>query len=83
MAKLRGARDRRSLELGRRVEGRKGYSTTSPELVRAARRLARRNPKTGAKRSLRAIALELETLGFVNGKGRRFAAVQVARLIEG
>jgi DNA invertase Pin-like site-specific DNA recombinase len=81
VAKLKGARDRRSTERGRRVEGRRGYAETHPELVRAARRLARRNPKTGEKRSLREIAAELERLGHVNGKGRRFDAVQVARLI--
>ena len=79
--KLRGARDRRSMALGRRIEGRKGYDATSPELVRTAKRLARRNPKTGEKRSLRRIAEELAQLGFVNGKGRTFAAAQVARLI--
>jgi hypothetical protein len=41
----------------------------------------RRSPKTGRARSLRKIAAELERLGFVNGKGERFAAAQVARLI--
>jgi hypothetical protein len=38
---------------------------------------------TGKARSLREIAEELEKLGFVNGKGQRFAAAQVARLIGG
>jgi len=51
VAKLKGARDCRSAELGRRVEGRKGYAETKPELVREAKRLARRSPKTGAARS--------------------------------
>ena len=46
-----------------------------------AKRLARRNPKTGEKRSLRRIAEELARLGFLNGKGRTFGAAQVARLI--
>jgi DNA invertase Pin-like site-specific DNA recombinase len=79
--KLRGARDRRSAALGRRVEGRKGYGSTDPELVRQAKRLARRNPRTGEKRSLRAVAAELAGLGFLNGRGRPFAAAQVARLL--
>ena len=70
VAKLRGARDRRSATIGKRVEGRKGYSDSNPELVREAKRLARKNPKTGEKRSLREIAAELERLGFVNGKGQ-------------
>src|SRR4051794_40870568 len=83
VAKLKGARDRKSAELGRRVEGRKGYGDINPDLVREAKRLARKSPKTGKRRSLRAIAGELERLGFVNGRGQRFAAAQVARLIEG
>lgn len=82
IAKLRGARDRKSAAIGKRVEGRKGYSETNTELVREAKRLARKSPKTGEKRSLREIAAELERLGFVNGKGQRFAANQVTRLIE-
>jgi hypothetical protein len=56
-------------------------SYTSPELVRTAKRLARRNPTTGEKRSPRRIAEELARLGFLNGKGWTFAATQVARLI--
>jgi DNA invertase Pin-like site-specific DNA recombinase len=83
VAKLKGARDRKSAALGRRVEGRRGYAEVRPELVREAKRLARRNPRTGRKRSLRAIAAELAELGFLNGKGRPLAAAQVARLVEG
>ena len=81
VAKLQGARDRKSVVVGKRVEGRKGYGETNPDLVREAKRLARRNPKTGEKRSLREIAAELERLGFVNGHGKPFAANQVARLV--
>lgn len=81
-AKLKGARDRKSAEHGRRVEGRKGYAELNPELVREAKRLARRNPKIGKKRSLREIAAELERLGRRNGKGRLFAPMQIARLIK-
>jgi DNA invertase Pin-like site-specific DNA recombinase len=36
VAKLKGARDRMSAANGRRIEGRKGYSETSPELIREA-----------------------------------------------
>jgi hypothetical protein len=50
-------------------------------MPREAKRLARRSPKTGARRSLREIAAELERLGYVNGKGQHFAAQQVARLL--
>ena len=51
--------------------------------MREARRLARRNPKTGEKRSLRAIAQELARLGHVNGRGGVFAAAQIRRLVAG
>ena len=37
--KLKAARDRKSNLNGRRIEGRKGYSQTQPELVRTAKRL--------------------------------------------
>jgi DNA invertase Pin-like site-specific DNA recombinase len=82
VGKLKGARDRASERLGRRVEGRKGYADTKPELIREAKRLYRRNPKTGERRSLREIAAELETSGFVTAKGQRFEAAQVKRLVE-
>ena len=81
--KLRGARDRRSAALGRRVEGRKGYAETSPGLVREAKRLARRNPKSGEVRSLRAIAGALAAAGHVTAAGRPFSASQVRRLLRG
>jgi DNA invertase Pin-like site-specific DNA recombinase len=83
VAKLKGARDRKSAELGRRIEGRKGYAETNPELVREAKRLARRSPKIGEKRSLRQIAAELGRLGYRTTKGGAFSAMQVKRLIEG
>jgi DNA invertase Pin-like site-specific DNA recombinase len=81
VAKLKGARDRMSAANGRRIEGRKGYSETSPELIREARRLARRSPKTGKARSLRAIAAELARAGFTTAAGKAFSASQVQRLL--
>ena len=81
VAKLRGARDRASAAKGRRVEGRPGYAATAPELVREARRLARKNPKTGVARSLREIAQELHGLGFRTATGAAFSASQVQRLL--
>lgn len=83
VAKLKGARDRKSAAAGERVEGRKGYGETNPELVREAKRLARKNPKTGKARSLREIAAELAELGHRTSKGREFSASQVKRLVEG
>jgi DNA invertase Pin-like site-specific DNA recombinase len=81
VAKLRGARDRASAAAGKRVEGRKGYGETNPLLVREARRLARKSPKTGKARSLREIAAELASLGHVTSKGLPFSASQVQRLL--
>jgi DNA invertase Pin-like site-specific DNA recombinase len=83
VAKLKGARDRKSAELGRRVEGRKGYAETHPELVREAKRLARKSPKTGERRSLREIAAALAKLGYRTAAGGTFSATQVKRLLEG
>ncbi len=80
---LKGARDRKSAALGRRVEGRKGYRGTNPGLVREAKRLARRNPKTGETRSLREIADQLAGLGHATAAGRPFSASQVLRLLRG
>ena len=81
VAKLKGARDRASAAAGHRIEGRKGYGEKNPELVKAAKRLARKNPKTGKVRSLREIAAELALLGFTTVSGKEFSASQVQRLI--
>jgi DNA invertase Pin-like site-specific DNA recombinase len=83
VAKLKAARDRMSRDAGHRIEGRKGYSVTSPELIREAKRLARRSPKTGKARSLRTIAAELAAAGFTTAAGKTFSASQVQRLISG
>ena len=80
--KLKVARDRASVKAGCRVEGRKGYQETNPQLIRETKRLARKSPRTGKSRSLRDIAEELKKLGFVNGKGAVFNPSQVKRLIE-
>nr|WP_282571897.1 recombinase family protein [Roseomonas acroporae] len=81
VSKLKGARDRASTAAGHRVEGRKGYADTAPELVREARRLARKSPKTGKARSLREIARELAALGYRTASGAEFSASQVQRLL--
>jgi DNA invertase Pin-like site-specific DNA recombinase len=81
VAKLKGARDRASAAAGHRIEGRKGYGEKNPELVKAAKRLARKNPKTGKVRSLREIGAELARLGFTTVGGKEFSASQVQRLV--
>jgi hypothetical protein len=72
MKKLRAARDRKSAQRGRRIEGRKGYATTHPELVRIAKRLRHGNRKP--RLSLRAISVELTKAGYVTTKGGAFSA---------
>ena len=62
--KLRGARDRASKAAGRRVEGRK--ATLVGEALAIARRLRRKNPRTGERRSLRDISAVLAEAGHVN-----------------
>lgn len=79
--KLRKARDEKSKKLGRRVEGRKAYKETNPALVREAKRLGRRNPKTGQRRSLRQIATELAGKGFTRTDGQPFNAQTVKNML--
>src|SRR5687768_9023277 len=66
VAKLKGARDRKSVEAGRRIEGRKGFNVTHPEAVALAKRLRRASPKTGERRSLRDISALLAEAGHLN-----------------
>jgi hypothetical protein len=54
----------------------------NPELVVVAKRLHRRNPKTGERKSLRSIAAELANLGHVNVNGRPFAAQSIQAMIR-
>ncbi|MBU0584018.1 MAG: recombinase family protein [Alphaproteobacteria bacterium] len=82
VAKLRGARDRKSRALGRRVEGNHGYRVDNPDLIKEAKRLARKSPKTGKARSLREIAAELVQIGHTTANGQPFSASQVQRLID-
>ena len=77
--KLRAARDRKSLQQGRRIEGRKSYLEINPELVRAAKRLNHRNRKE--RLSLRGISAKLKDLGYVTGKRTPFSAAQVKRFL--
>jgi hypothetical protein len=53
-----------------------------PELVALAKRLRRRNPKTGERKSLRSIAAELANLGHVNVNGRPFAAESIKAMVQ-
>lgn len=80
VAKLKGARDRKRAT-GVKVEGRKSYSETNPEMVALAKKL-HRYPINGRRRSLREVAAELARQGFTNGKGEPLTATAVKRMIE-
>ena len=78
VAKLRHARDRKRAENGR-CEGRKPVPL---EVVALARKLGRLSPKTGKRRSLRAIAAELATAGHIQPSGKPYLAQSIKRMIE-
>jgi DNA invertase Pin-like site-specific DNA recombinase len=78
--KLRAARDRKSRQLGRRIEGRKAYRELNPELVRTAKGLSHKNRKE--KLSLRGISSRLMALGYGTTKGSPFSAAQIKRMLE-
>lgn len=78
--KLRAARIRKRAE-GRKVEGRRSHAELSPNVVREAKRLARANPKNGARRSLRRIATELSALGHFNSNSKPYAAKSVRAML--
>lgn len=73
--KLRGARERASAALGAHCNGRgRIYRAGRPDLIAAAKGLA-------ADRSLRDVATELASQGYVTAGGKAFSASQVSRLI--
>ncbi|NNE34537.1 MAG: recombinase family protein, partial [Rhodothermales bacterium] len=73
VAKLRAARDRLSVKVGRRIEGRDHTSD-------AARTRARE--LHGQKKTLRDIAAVLETEGHVGATGKRFTPSTVSRMVR-
>jgi|SRR6185312_16404593 len=78
VSKLRKARERMRAATGR-CEGRK---PAPAEHVKEARRLRRRNPRTGEVRSLRTIAAELAKAGMLSAQsGRPYSAEGVKLLL--
>ena len=74
---LRQARDRKRAT-GVKVEGRKSYAESNPEVVRLARKLrGRKHP-----RSLRAIASLLEEAGHTTAKGNRYSASAIQAMLN-
>jgi DNA invertase Pin-like site-specific DNA recombinase len=81
--KLKGARDRKRATTGR-CEGRKAVPDA---VVTEARRLARKSPKTGARRSLQDIAAQLASMGHTvieNGHptGKAYGHESIKRMIS-
>lgn len=81
VAKLRGARERKRKEVGK-CEGRKSHAELNPDLVREAKRLRRRSPKTGGQRSLREISTQLAQMGYLNSRGQRFSPSSVKGMVD-
>jgi len=77
--KLKAARDRKSAQQGKRIEGRKPYQETQPELVKAAKSLAHGNRKE--RLSLRGISAKLAEAKYTTSTRKPFSAEQVKRLL--
>lgn len=81
VSKLKVARDRKRKATGK-CEGRKGYAETNPELVKVAKRLRRASPKTGKRKSLRAIASELFEMGYATATGKPLGPKTIMSLVD-
>jgi DNA invertase Pin-like site-specific DNA recombinase len=79
VAKLKAARDRKKAITGK-CGGRLSVAESSPETVALAKKLAR-YPVNKRTRTLREIAAELETAGYVTSKGTAYGAAAIARMI--
>jgi DNA invertase Pin-like site-specific DNA recombinase len=82
VAQLAGARKRVRDRTGK-CEGRKSYKEARPEMVAEAKRLYRRNPKSGERRSLRDISARLAASGYVTPSGKAFSASAVRSMVLG
>jgi DNA invertase Pin-like site-specific DNA recombinase len=78
VAKLKHGRERKRAVTGR-CEGRPAVPL---EVVALARRLARRNPRTGERRSLDKIAAELAKRGHFGPSGRPYFAGSIAHMLK-
>lgn len=77
--KLRKARERKKSETGR-CEGR---LPVADRVKKEARRLRRSNPRTGKRRSLRSIANELASMGYLSASGKSYGAESIKRMVSG
>ena len=84
VSKLKGSRDRKRRMTGQKVEGRKSIAERQggEAIVLEARRLYRKSPKTGRRRSLRQIADELVAHGATSSSGKALSPSVVKRMLE-
>lgn len=74
--KLRGARDRKSAALGRRIEGNPNWIPVPQAVVDAARVAKKR------RMPLRVIAAELATKGFLSRSGKPYGPQSIKRMLR-
>ena len=79
--KLRKARERRKAAVGK-CEGRKSLAELHPEAVKLAKRLRRKSPKTGKRRSLRLTAQVLSQDGYLNENGAIYSPRAIKAMVE-
>lgn len=80
VARLRSGRERKRQLYGR-CEGRPTIADRSPEIVAEAKRLRRKNPKTGKRMSYEKVGSALFALGYTTSRGKAFAGTQVKRMV--
>jgi DNA invertase Pin-like site-specific DNA recombinase len=81
VSKLKGARDRKRRDTGRKVEGRQSYAEKNPAMVALAKKL-HRYPVNGRRRSLRQVAAELAAAGYLVREGKPYEAAAIKRMVE-
>ena len=81
VSKLRVARERKRALTGK-CGGRRSHAEARPATVALAKRLYRKNPKTGARRSLREIAAALAAADYVNENGKPFNPASVRAMVS-
>lgn len=81
--KLRGARERKRRETGKKVGGRKNYAEIEcgSEMIALAKKL-HRYPVNGKKRSLSEIADALAKAGYLSSVGKPYTRMAILRMLE-
>jgi hypothetical protein len=82
VAKLRGARERKRTETGKKVGGRNSHAELWPDVVAEAHRL-RRGKGKGGRLSYREISGRLKDAGYCNERGQPLNPLSVRAMIEG